>query len=144
MEAPNHQSSVKTTLQSDVLKRTRIALILEDDPVISSLVTRFLRLSGWTVIATSSIHEATCLADDSIEISFVDLNLPDGNGLDFIQHLKKVSPRARNIVFTGDSSDATARAAQAAGAFDLLIKPFQPRSVISTARKALGANRLGA
>lgn len=119
--------------------RTNTALVLEDDRTTCWMITRFLRKSGWNVRIAGSVGEALQFMDEQIEIAFIDINLPDGNGIEFLEDLREASPRSRIIVSSSDTRIGTEHAALEAGAIRFLPKPFQPKQVINAAREALSS-----
>ena len=97
-------------------------IIVDDEPLARELVGRYVsRLSGWEVVAQCrSVAETfEALYQQTVDVIFLDINLPDKTGIDFLSTLK-APPR---VVFT------TAYAEYAAKAFDLnavdyLVKPI--------------------
>jgi CheY-like chemotaxis protein len=66
-----------------------VALVLEDDKDIRVLFSEALRSKGFAVIAATTVAEAiTLLADHSPDIAFVDLNLPEQSGTEFVRHVR--------------------------------------------------------
>ena len=120
-------------------RRTRTALVLEDDKTLCFLASKYLRKAGWSVILAGSVGEASRHLPNDIEIAVIDINLPDGNGLKFLERMKKAAPRVKPIVLSASANPETRCAAEAAGAYAFLAKPMNPSALISTARKALGA-----
>ncbi|HEV7330300.1 MAG TPA: LytTR family DNA-binding domain-containing protein [Flavisolibacter sp.] len=97
-------------------------IVVDDEPLARSLVTMYVaRLTGWEVVAECrSVAEAyEALYQNSVDVIFLDINMPDKTGVDFLSTLK--DPPL--VVFT------TAYAEYAAKAFDLkaadyLVKPI--------------------
>ncbi len=55
---------------------------------------------------------------------FLDIHLPDGNGIDLLREIDKISPNAIVIVMSGDASDTNRQRAYNGGAVQFLEKPF--------------------
>lgn len=55
---------------------------------------------------------------------FLDVHLPDGNGLQILKEIKRVSPESQVVVISADGSEANAQEALAAGALRFVEKPF--------------------
>ncbi|WP_079474547.1 sigma-54-dependent transcriptional regulator [Marinococcus halophilus] len=64
------------------------------------------------------------------ELAFIDLKLPDTNGLKLLADLKQTQPSCRCIVMTGYSTIDTAVEAVKLGAEDYIEKPFEDISII--------------
>jgi DNA-binding response OmpR family regulator len=64
-------------------------LLLEDDPALRLFVQLVLKPLSVDVVACSTLAEARqALEDDSVQLVFTDLTLPDGSGLDLLQWLQ--------------------------------------------------------
>jgi DNA-binding NtrC family response regulator len=75
--------------------------------------------------------------DKPFDLAIVDMNLPDGNGLDLISEIKAVSPGTQVIVLTGFATIDTAIQATQKGAYHFLTKPFNVEELMSLLDKAL-------
>ena len=72
------------------------ALIVEDDPNSLSAYPRFFAADGFTVDTATTIAEARAALTRFIpDVVLVDLNLPDGSGLDLLQHCPRIRQAAR-------------------------------------------------
>lgn len=95
------------------------ALVVDDDPAFRLALAEALHLEGYATVPASTRREALDeLARDSVDLLFVDVNLPDGSGLDLL-------PLAGSpvVVVTGEPSLALADEALRLGARDCLTKP---------------------
>lgn len=108
-------------------------LLLDDDTIFTNRIARALEGDGFTVKTLESMAYAmVSLEKYAPDFAVVDIRLPDGNGLDFVERLLTLNPQARVIVLTGYGSIATAVAAIRLGAFDYLEKPATPEQLFST------------
>ena len=108
-------------------------LLLDDDTIFTNRIARALEGDGFAVKALESMAYAmVSLEKNAPDFAVVDIKLPDGNGLDFVERLLTLNPKARVIVLTGYGSIATAVAAIRLGAFDYLEKPATPEQLFST------------
>ncbi|MDP2528671.1 MAG: sigma-54 dependent transcriptional regulator [Candidatus Palauibacterales bacterium] len=112
-------------------------LIVDDEPRIRSTLGMCLRDDGHRVEAVSNAREAERAADrGAFDVAFVDLRLPDGDGLDLIPALLERLPWLKVIVITAHASIESAVEAMRRGASDYLPKPFSTAEVRLAARKA--------
>lgn len=65
-------------------------LLIEDDVSLSNGVKLALQASDNMIIQCFSIQEARRVDIASVSLIVLDINLPDGNGLDYLQELKKI------------------------------------------------------
>ncbi len=100
-------------------------LVIDDEPGILGLVTRFAQRFGFEVAARSNasagLAEVPIFKPDCV---LVDLRLPDVNGLEVLRRLHDLDARCQVILMTGHSSVDTAVEAMRLGALDYLTKPF--------------------
>jgi len=61
---------------------------------------------------------------------FFDLELPDMNGLEVLQHIKSMHPALEVIILTGHGSSASGIEGMEKGAFDYLMKPVDLQDLL--------------
>ncbi len=101
-------------------------LIIEDEKLLGSELSRHYRQSGWEVMLAASLAEAEeLLLRDELEPLLIlsDMNLPDGNALDFMEKMKKNIGYAEWLFLTGYGSVPDSVRALRLGAYDFLEKP---------------------
>jgi signal transduction histidine kinase len=74
---------------------------------------------------------------DALDLAFVDLRLPDADGVELLGQVKSRCPHAEIVIITGDATVESAIAAVGAGAFSYVLKPFRPTDLVLTAQQAL-------
>jgi DNA-binding NtrC family response regulator len=115
-------------------------LIVDDDTDICSTLTEVLKLQGYDVVAAGSGEEAVMIAGEKeCQMAFIDVKLPNIDGLETFLRLKEINPKMLTIMMTGfrnEVKDALVKA-QEASAITCLYKPFDP------AEAAELANRIG-
>ena len=99
------------------------ALIVDDDPGFLLGLTELVRREGFAVASAGSLKEARAeIAANPPDILFVDLRLPDGNGLSLLEDFDSASA-PEVVLITGSASLETAVDALRRGAADYLTKP---------------------
>ncbi len=101
-------------------------LIIDDDPSVRDFLERFLRMKGCVDIqAVGTAEEGLrVVAGEPVKIAFLDIMLPDGNGLEVLRKIKQIRPGVGVIMITGFPEQGIAKQAMAEGAYDYIIKPF--------------------
>lgn len=114
-------------------------LILDDESTLRTALFRLLDRKGFQVITAQRIEEArTFLTPEKpFDLAIIDMNLPDGNGLDFMTEIKKISPTTQVVVLTGFATIDSAVQATQKGAYHFLTKPFNVEELMSLVDKAL-------
>lgn len=117
------------------------ALIVEDEIDICFLLTGILRKKNLQAAFVNTIHDArNLLSVQNPCIVFLDNNLPDGYGVDFIQHVKDSHPLTRIVMITADDTLANKNKALTAGADFFIGKPFTRDTINSTIDTVLAEN----
>jgi DNA-binding NtrC family response regulator len=103
----------------------RIAvLVLEDDPSFASVLQEELEGKGHAVERTDSVGEAReRLREGGFDVALLDLQLPDGSGLDVLREIAAESLAVEALVLTGHADVQSALEAMRLGAYDYLSKP---------------------
>ncbi|MDD5581168.1 MAG: sigma-54 dependent transcriptional regulator [Methylobacter sp.] len=101
-------------------------LVIEDEKLLGSELSRHYRQSGWDVVLAPTLAEAReLLLKKRLEPLLIlsDMNLPDGNALDFMEAMKKNVSYAEWLFLTGYGSVPDSVRALRLGAYDFLEKP---------------------
>lgn len=112
-------------------------LIVEDNDLERELYANVLSSEGYAVSTVSSLQQArNILQHQLLHIIILDIRLPDGNGLDFLEEIKAINREIAFILFTSSGSIVDGVRAIKAGAFDYLIKGDAPEKMINTVNLA--------
>jgi DNA-binding NtrC family response regulator len=119
-------------------------LIVDDESSLRTALFRVLDRQGFQVITANCKREAEALAstDQVLDLAIVDLRLPDGDGIELMQHLKIAHPNIQVIVMTGHGSIELAVRATQHGAFHFVTKPFNMEELLSIVSRALSHKTL--
>src|SRR5262245_63205194 len=113
-------------------------LVVEDQDSIRHFVVKALEDEGHAVTGVGSVREARVAVErDMPDLAFLDLKLPDGNGLELLREVKRVQPEVAVILMTAFGELETAVEAMSAGAFWLMKKPFEQGGLVARACRAL-------
>ena len=102
------------------------ALIVEDDPNSLSGLAAILQADGFSVDVAATLADAReALTRFIPDVVLIDLNLPDGKGLDLLQNLPSQPPDGNVpvIVMTGNATVESAIEGLRHGIWDYLLKP---------------------
>lgn len=114
-------------------------LVVDDDPAVTNVLKLFLESSGYAVVtAQGFIAGKKALDASSPDAIVLDLNMPDGLGLDLLSHLRvELQRKTPVLVLSGNRQESTVLRALEMGANDFVRKPFSPREVTARLRKLL-------
>jgi DNA-binding NtrC family response regulator len=113
-------------------------LIVDDDSAIRYALTEALRSWHHESIAAANLAEARRLfqAEES-HVVLLDIDLPDGSGLDFLTEIKAEQPDAIVVMITGNIDVKHTVAALRGGAHDFIGKPVRLEELRVTLQNAL-------
>lgn len=113
------------------MKKSLHALVIDDEPQISSLVAHVLMDDGWTVVEARTASQAIeHLKQQPWSLVFCDVVLGGPDGYSVLREFTELQPDAKFILMTGQGSAAGALDATSIGAYDYLLKPFSINDII--------------
>jgi len=102
-----------------------VLLVVDDEPVVGAVVKRVAEPSGFEVLVCRSAAEAlSTLAHQPADMAFVDLRMPDINGLDLLKQIRDAVPACEVVLMSGFATIDSAVEAVKLGARDYLTKPL--------------------
>ena len=100
-------------------------LIVEDDISLNQGLCRALKSENRQIISCMNLKSTReQLLCGSVSLVLLDINLPDGNGLDFLSELKITDPFCPVILLTANDTDMDIVTGLEQGADDYITKPF--------------------
>ena len=117
-----------------------LVLIVDDEPGILTTLSQILADEGYRTITTTSGEEAVHLfREQRPEVVFLDIWLPDWDGLETLQALRDIDPNAMVIMMSGHGTSETAVKAIKMGAQDYLEKPLSYDRTVRAVEEAIKA-----
>ena len=112
-------------------------LVVEDETSIASFVAAYLRNAGYTVKTAASAQAALItLAGETPALVILDLNLPDGDGVELCRRIRKTSD-VPILMLTARDEDIDKIIGLEVGADDYMTKPFNPRELVARVKSIL-------
>ncbi|HEX4745473.1 MAG TPA: response regulator transcription factor [Gaiellaceae bacterium] len=112
-------------------------LVVEDETSIASFIAAYLRNAGYTVTTAASAQAALIqLAGDVPALVILDLNLPDGDGVELCRRVRKTSD-VPILMLTARDEDIDKIIGLEVGADDYMTKPFNPRELVARVKSIL-------
>ena len=115
-----------------------IVLLIDDEPAITESLAYVFGRSGFDPRPAGSLAEAdrVLAAEPGVELVILDVMLPDGNGVAWLQKFRRHS-RLPVIVLSSHDDAVDHIVALEMGADDYIDKPFSPREVVARVRAVL-------
>jgi FixJ family two-component response regulator len=112
-------------------------LVVDDDPAMLRSVQRLLQHHAYEPVLFSSAQAFKSHTDfDRAACIILDINLPDGSGIELRHDLKADGISVPVIYMTGNEDPAVRKAALDSGCVAFLTKPFSAQALIDPLKKA--------
>jgi DNA-binding response OmpR family regulator len=110
-----------------------IVLIVDDDASIRLLCRLNLELEGWHVLEAPTLSQAReHLAAGGVEVVVLDVHVGSGNGIEFLQELRRERPEVKVAMLTGSGDLGNV------GSDAVIPKPFAIEQLTSTVANLAG------
>jgi two-component system, NtrC family, response regulator AtoC len=131
-------------LETDFLKITKEkVLVVDDDQMMRLTFGEALRSWGYVPVEAGTVAEAISVFDAELpSASLLDIDLPDGSGLDVLREIKSRQPDAVVIMITGNVLVENTISALRGGAYDFIGKPVKLEELRVTIRNGTEAHQL--
>ncbi len=118
-------------------------LIVDDEEAVRSSLRMIFEYEGYEVVlAANGAAGLKMAAQDAPDLVFLDIKMPQMDGLEVLKRLKAEEPSPPVVVLSGHGTVKTAVEAVKLGAFDFIEKPPETDRILIVARNALGQKRL--
>jgi DNA-binding NtrC family response regulator len=123
--------------QENHMSEFRLLLVDDENEFVKTLARR-LRHRGYVVECAFSGTESLrrLEKEDDVDVVFLDVRMPDPDGIKTVEKIKKKYPLVEVIMLTGYATVHSAVEALKFGAFDYLMKPCDLNDLISKAEQA--------
>ena len=112
-------------------------LVVEDETSIASFVAAYLKNAGYSVRTALSAQAALLeIANEMPALVILDLNLPDGDGVELCRRIRKSSD-VPILMLTARDEDVDKIIGLEVGADDYMTKPFNPRELVARVKSVL-------
>ena len=124
-------------------------LVVDDEVEVGEAIQRVLEQAGFSVTVTSGVAEGLKVLETGMpDVVVTDMIMPKVNGLEFIKILRSRFPKIRIVAISGGGNPVSYKpdavvthaylaAARAAGAEEILTKPFDMDDLLSAVRRQL-------
>jgi len=144
MRATSHiAEKPRETDATEEKKATQTLLLIDGDAHSAARIREMFELHHIACVTCSSLADATTILrqEQPLDVALVDLNLPNGDGIEAIRIARKTRPDLPCIVLSARSDTPSVVLAMKAGAVDYLTKPCRQSTLLSTVSKAIDAQR---
>jgi len=118
------------------MKQLRV-LVVEDDVDLAEAIAEALEVVGHSpTVAGSGTQAIEHYSRRSFDMTFMDVKLPDINGVEAFLAIREMDPGARVVMMTGYEIDQLLEQATDSGAIKVLHKPFAMEAILDALNEA--------
>ncbi|MGI9091794.1 MAG: response regulator [Gemmatimonadaceae bacterium] len=123
--------------------RAKSVLWVDDESDLLESHRIFLRSKGYEVVCASNADDAVeLLRRQPFDLVLLDEQMPGKRGLEAHREMREIAPNIPVVMVTKSEEDATLREAIGANVRDYLVKPVNPRQVLSVITRILDGPRI--
>lgn len=125
----------KRTLLKEGKKKIKKILIIEDEKDLCKLFSHILSPKGYTVVSANTRKDGMAyIKKEKPDLVFLDLKLPDGDGMKLLPKIKKMSPKAAVIIISAYGSEESREEAKCKPVCSFIDKPFGEENILRSIR----------
>lgn len=108
-------------------------IVIDDDNYITEVFSEMLELMGLNIVGIghSGTDAIRIFTEKSPDIVFMDVHMPNTDGIEALRKIKEASPKSKVVMVTGDLSTNLEKILERAGANAVVFKPFDIKKIIS-------------
>lgn len=111
--------------------RGKKILIVDDNKDFADVFCDILQTHDYNAVSCYSGQDAVNKIGDRLyDITFLDIKMPDKDGVETLKEIKRVRPESKVIMMTGYSMDETLKGSLDEDAAGILVKPFEVKDVL--------------
>ena len=107
-------------------------LIIDDEGDLCWLLSSILQSKGYGVSTANTISEGLARLKEQPDLLFLDLKLPDGDGMDILPAIRAVAPQTLVVIISAYGCEEKKGTAKDAGVVSFLDKPFTGQQILDT------------
>jgi len=116
-------------------KEMRI-LVVDDEEIVRESLSSWLKEDGYEVNAVESgIKALEEIQKNPCDVMLIDMKMPEMDGLQLLERVKKIKPETVMVIITAYPTVDTAVKAMKEGAYDYIVKPFNPEEISLVIKK---------
>ena len=118
-------------------------LLVDDEKTMVKYLSKRLIKKGFEIsIAYNGLEALEQVKAADFDVVLLDVLMPGMNGIDTLKEIKKIKPRTEVIMLTGHASVEAGIEGMKAGAFNYIMKPFDPNELVTEINLAFEQRRI--
>jgi len=120
----------------------RILLVDDEKTMVKYLSKRLIKKGFEISIAYNGLEALEQVKAADFDVVLLDVLMPGMNGIDTLKEIKKIKPQTEVIMLTGHASVEAGIEGMKAGAFNYIMKPFDPNELVAEINLAYEQRRI--
>lgn len=116
-------------------RRIRNILIIDDEEDLCWLLSNGLKAKGYNISTANTINAGIACLKEAPDLIFLDLKLPDGDGMDILPEIKRVTRETVVIIISAYGSEERRQDAKKEGVHSFIDKPLTEEKILSVIRQ---------
>ena len=118
-------------------------LLVDDEKTMVKYLSKRLIKRGFEIsIAYNGLEALEQVTAADFDVVLLDVLMPGMNGIDTLKEIKKIKPQTEVIMLTGHASVEVGIEGMKAGAFNYIMKPFDPNELVTEINLAFEQRRI--
>jgi DNA-binding NtrC family response regulator len=118
-------------------------LVVDDEAIARESLSNWLKEDGYTAVAVGSGADALERVErETWNVIFLDIKMPGMDGMEVLKRVKAIDPDIPVLMITAYATVETAVQAMKSGAYDYIIKPFDPEAISLIVKRIIETQRL--
>jgi len=122
--------------------KCRILLVDDEKTMVKYLSKRLIKRGFEINIAYNGLDALEQVKAADFDVVLLDVLMPGMNGIDTLKEIKKIKPQTEVIMLTGHASVEVGIEGMKAGAFNYIMKPFDPNELLAEINLAYEQRRI--
>ena len=122
--------------------KCRILLVDDEKTMVKYLSKRLIKRGFDISSAYNGLEALEQVKAADFDVVLLDVLMPGMNGIDTLKEIKKIKPRTEVIMLTGHASVEAGIEGMKAGAFNYIMKPFDPNELVAEINLAFEQRRI--
>lgn len=141
LSKPFPRGVVLRTVRDVLTPRLPSVLVVDDDPLIRTLLSDILTPAGYSVLlAANGAQALRQMRSSNVDLLITDLVMPEQEGLETIKKVAQDFPRVPMIAMSGGMGEPLLRTAKLLGAREVIQKPINAQAMLRTIAEMVGAH----
>ncbi len=111
-------------------KQIKNILIIDDEEDLCWLLSNTLQKKGYNISIANTISDGTARLKNVPDLLFLDLKLPDGDGMDLLPRIREITPQTSVVIISAYGSEEKREEAKDEGIYGFLDKPFTEEFIL--------------